>query len=292
MDFTIRAATLEDCKDISRMILELAEYEKVSDQVKITQRDLEQDGFSKNPFFHGIIAEVPEHLKSREGHTKVGYSLYFYTYSSWKGRAVYMEDLYVMPEFRGKGIGKALMSKVSQVNMQRKAIFQLILEKRELLESQRFRRDAGGRKGNGRKVASHFEITNDSVQKVGDEGVIKGWTEEQLNMSRAVQYNAETGTFKVERSGVYFLYCQVHFNENQSQYVKLEVSVPKGPLLQCIEGYGTTPASGSHKFHFLKPCQVSGLLRLNKGAELKAVTGRSFSLQMSGKHYFGLFKVN
>uniref|UniRef100_A0A672RPK1 Tumor necrosis factor ligand superfamily member 12-like n=1 Tax=Sinocyclocheilus grahami TaxID=75366 RepID=A0A672RPK1_SINGR len=142
---------------------------------------------------------------------------------------------------------------------------------------------AGGRKGNGRKVASHFE---------SNEGVIKGWTEEQLNMSRAVHYNPETGTFKVERSGVYFLYCQVHFNENQSQYVKLEVSVPKGPLLQCIEGYGTTPASGSHKFHFLKPCQVSGLLRLNKGAELKAVTGGSFSLQMSGKHYFGLFKVN
>ncbi len=39
---------------------------------------------------------------SLTGHTKVGYSLYFYTYSSWKGRAVYMEDLYVMPEFRGK----------------------------------------------------------------------------------------------------------------------------------------------------------------------------------------------
>uniref|UniRef100_A0A8C1THH2 TNF superfamily member 12 n=1 Tax=Cyprinus carpio TaxID=7962 RepID=A0A8C1THH2_CYPCA len=187
---------------------------------------------------------------------------------------------------------QTLQESLEQVNMQRKAIFQLILEKRELLESQRFRRDAGGRKGNGRKVASHFEITNNSVQKVGSEGVIKGWTEEQLNMSRAVHYNQDTGTFKVERSGVYFLYCQVHFNENQSQYVKLEVSVPKGPLLQCIEGYGTTPASGSHRFHFLKPCQVSGLLRLNKGAELKAITGGSFSLQMSGKHYFGLFKVN
>ncbi|XP_059381253.1 tumor necrosis factor ligand superfamily member 12-like [Carassius carassius] len=187
---------------------------------------------------------------------------------------------------------QTLQERLEQVNMQRKAIFQLILEKRELLESQRFRRDVGGRKGNGRKVASHFEITNNFVQKVGSEGVIKGWTEEQLNMSKAVQYDPETGTFKVERSGVYFLYCQVHFNENQSQYVKLEVSVHKGPLLQCIEGYGTTPASGSHRFHFLKPCQVSGLLRLNKGAELKAVTGRSFSLQMSGKHYFGLFKVN
>ncbi|XP_026072358.1 tumor necrosis factor ligand superfamily member 12-like [Carassius auratus] len=187
---------------------------------------------------------------------------------------------------------QTLQERLEQVNMQRKAIFQLILEKRDLLESQRFRRDAGGRKGNGRKVASHFEITRDSFQEVGSEGVIKGWTEEQLNMSKAVDYNPATGTFKVERSGVYFLYCQVHFNENQSQYVKLEVSVPKGPLLQCIEGYGTTPASGSHKFHFLKPCQVSGLLRLNKGAELKAVTGASFSLQMSGKHYFGLFKVN
>ncbi|KAK7171035.1 hypothetical protein R3I94_001059 [Phoxinus phoxinus] len=188
---------------------------------------------------------------------------------------------------------QTLQERLEQVNMQRKAIFQLILEKRELLESRRFRRDAGGRKGNGRKAASHFEITNNNNnEKVGNEGVIKGWTEEQLNMSRAVQYNPETGTFKVERSGVYFLYCQVHFNENQSPYVKLEVSVPKGPSLQCIEGYGTTPASGPHRFHFLKPCQVSGLLRLNKGAELKAVTGPSFSLQMSGKHYFGLFKVN
>uniref|UniRef100_A0A8B9HFP9 Diamine acetyltransferase 2 n=1 Tax=Astyanax mexicanus TaxID=7994 RepID=A0A8B9HFP9_ASTMX len=79
--------------------------------------DLEQDGFTKNPFFHGIIAEVPEQHRSKDGHTKVGYALYFYTYSSWKGRAVYMEDLYVMPEFRAKGIGKALMSKVAQLGL-------------------------------------------------------------------------------------------------------------------------------------------------------------------------------
>ncbi|KAI7814061.1 putative diamine acetyltransferase 2-like [Triplophysa rosa] len=101
----------------ARRETELAEYEKVSDQIKITQRDLEQDGFSKNPFFHGIIAEVPEHLKSKDGHPKIGYSLYFCTYSSWKGRAVYMEDLYVRPEFRGKGIGKALMAKVAQLGL-------------------------------------------------------------------------------------------------------------------------------------------------------------------------------
>ncbi|XP_061565479.1 thialysine N-epsilon-acetyltransferase [Cololabis saira] len=117
MDFSIRAAGVEDCRDIARMIRELAEYEKVTEHVRLTQRDLEQDGFSKNPFFHGIIAEVPEQNRTKEGHTKIGYALYFFSYSSWTGKAVYMEDLYVMPEFRGKGIGKALMSKVAQLGL-------------------------------------------------------------------------------------------------------------------------------------------------------------------------------
>ncbi|XP_026017997.1 diamine acetyltransferase 2-like isoform X1 [Astatotilapia calliptera] len=94
---------------------ELAEYENLAEHVKVTQKDLEQDGFSKNPFFHGIIAEVPEQHRTKEGHRKVGYTLYFYSYSSFVGRAIYMEDLYVMPEFRGKGVGKALMSKVAQL---------------------------------------------------------------------------------------------------------------------------------------------------------------------------------
>ncbi|XP_028252930.1 diamine acetyltransferase 2-like [Parambassis ranga] len=117
MKFSIRAANVEDCKDMLRMIMELAEYEKLAEHVKITQSDLEQDGFSKNPLFHGLIAEVPERHKTKEGQTKIGYALYFYTYSSFSGRAVYMEDLYVMPEFRGEGIGKALMSKVAQLGL-------------------------------------------------------------------------------------------------------------------------------------------------------------------------------
>lgn len=117
MEYAIRAANVEDCKDIARMITELAEHEKLADHVTVTQRDLEQDGFSKNPFFHGIIAEVPDQHKTKEGYTKIGYALYFYSYSSLVGRAIYMEDLYVMPEFRGKGIGKALMSKVAQLGL-------------------------------------------------------------------------------------------------------------------------------------------------------------------------------
>ncbi|KAG7223231.1 hypothetical protein INR49_015587 [Caranx melampygus] len=100
MDFKVRAATKEDCKDISRMIMELAVYEKMPDQVKISHEELERDGFCQKPFFECLVAEVTEEHKSKEGFTVVGYALYFYTYSTWKGRSVYLEDLYVMPEFR------------------------------------------------------------------------------------------------------------------------------------------------------------------------------------------------
>ncbi|XP_029943988.1 diamine acetyltransferase 2-like isoform X1 [Salarias fasciatus] len=123
----------------------------MSDHLTLTQKDLEQDGFSKKPFFHVIVAEVPESHKSSgapspyapppscaasfhdtalfpsscrrppssglQCHTKIGYALYYFGYNSRKGRTVHMDDLYVMPESRGKGIGKALMSKVAQLGM-------------------------------------------------------------------------------------------------------------------------------------------------------------------------------
>ncbi|KAJ8276105.1 hypothetical protein COCON_G00078570 [Conger conger] len=123
MDFAVvRASKPEDCKDVSRMIMDLAIYENMPDQVKISQKELEQDGFSAFPFFHCLVAEVPEEHKSKEGHTTVGYALYFYTYSTWKGRSVFLEDLYVMPEFRGKGIGKALLSKVAAVGKEQQCV--------------------------------------------------------------------------------------------------------------------------------------------------------------------------
>ncbi|XP_019713975.1 tumor necrosis factor ligand superfamily member 12 [Hippocampus comes] len=195
-----------------------------------------------------------------------------------------------------------LQERLEQVNTQRKAIVQLILEKRELLVGQRVKRDGGtlrGKHGNGKKAASHFEITKVSSQQVGQGGVIKGWEERMLNMSKAVSYNKEEGTFVVEKPGVYFLFCQVLFNEQESQYVKLDVVTggQRPQKLQCMEGYGTTPSAGPHPSHFLKPCQVSGLLRLDKGTQLHAVTGPSFRLHTVGNpsaspHVFSIFKVN
>ncbi|KAM9440918.1 diamine acetyltransferase 2b [Clarias gariepinus] len=122
MSFRVRAARQEDCTDIQRMIMELAVYEKMADQVKISHEELQRDGFGPNPFYQCLVAEVPEELKSEHGHTTVGYALYFYTYSTWKGRSIYMEDLYVMPEFRGRGIGKGLMSSVARVCVEQQCV--------------------------------------------------------------------------------------------------------------------------------------------------------------------------
>uniref|UniRef100_UPI0037E70110 thialysine N-epsilon-acetyltransferase-like n=1 Tax=Semicossyphus pulcher TaxID=241346 RepID=UPI0037E70110 len=122
MNFKIRTATKEDCKDISRMIMELAVFEKMPDQVKISHEELKRDGFCQNPFFECLVAEVPEEHKSKEGFTVVGYALYFYTYSTWKGPSVYLEDLYVMPECRGNGIGKGLLSKVAEVGKKKQCV--------------------------------------------------------------------------------------------------------------------------------------------------------------------------
>uniref|UniRef100_A0A5F9DHG6 N-acetyltransferase domain-containing protein n=1 Tax=Oryctolagus cuniculus TaxID=9986 RepID=A0A5F9DHG6_RABIT len=99
----IREAKEGDCGDILRLIRELAEYEKLSDQVKITEEVLRADGFGENPFYHCLVAEILPEPGEPQGPFVVGYGLYYYIYSTWKGRNVYLEDIYVMPEYRGTG---------------------------------------------------------------------------------------------------------------------------------------------------------------------------------------------
>ncbi|XP_075416981.1 thialysine N-epsilon-acetyltransferase [Tenrec ecaudatus] len=111
----IRAAKEGDCGDILRLIRELAECEKLSDQVQISEEALRADGFGENPFYHCVVAEIlPAHGEPR-GPQVVGYGLYYFIYSTWKGRNVYLEDIYVMPEHRGQGIGSKIIQKVAEV---------------------------------------------------------------------------------------------------------------------------------------------------------------------------------
>jgi len=104
----IRKAQPQDVGTIIKMIRGLAEYERAPDAVKATEADLIRDGFGNDPKFHCVIADW-------EGQP-AGFALYFYNYSTWKGRpGIFLEDLFVWPEYRGKGIGKALLLHVAKI---------------------------------------------------------------------------------------------------------------------------------------------------------------------------------
>lgn len=103
----IRPAEAKDIPLILQLIRELAEYEKAPEQAVATDADIRRDGFSSDPKFRVIIAEW-------DGET-AGFALFFYNYSTWLGRpGLYLEDLFVRPEFRGKGIGKALLTHLAK----------------------------------------------------------------------------------------------------------------------------------------------------------------------------------
>jgi GNAT superfamily N-acetyltransferase len=105
---TIRPATPADVPLILEFIRELAEYEREPQAAVATQADLLRDGFGPEPKFRVDIAEW-----SGE---PAGFALYFWNYSTWQGKpGLYLEDLFVRPHFRGKGIGKALLVHLARV---------------------------------------------------------------------------------------------------------------------------------------------------------------------------------
>lgn len=104
----IRAAAAEDAALILQFIRELADYEKAPLEAVATPEDILRDGFSVDPKFRCIIAEW-------DGRP-AGFALFFYNYSTWRGRpGIYLEDVFVRPEFRKKGIGKALLAHLAQI---------------------------------------------------------------------------------------------------------------------------------------------------------------------------------
>ena len=110
-NFSIRYATEDDVALILFFVKELAKYEKMLDQVIATEELLKQWIFEKKK------AEV---IFALEDGREVGFALFFHNFSTFLGRAgIYLEDLFVLPEYRGKGYGKALLKKLANIAVER-----------------------------------------------------------------------------------------------------------------------------------------------------------------------------
>ena len=107
MPIAIREGCREDLPRVLELIRELAEFEKASEQVSLTVEMMEKDGFGTDPLFGFYVAG--------NDHGKIpGMALYYYRYSTWKGKTLFLEDIIVSRPERGNGIGKALFERVIQ----------------------------------------------------------------------------------------------------------------------------------------------------------------------------------
>jgi GNAT superfamily N-acetyltransferase len=103
----IRPATIDDAALLRTMIRELAAFERQLELVTIREEDLARDGFGENPDFRALIAEW-------DGHP-AGYAVFFGYYSTWTGRGLFLEDLFVREAFRKRGIGRGLLAAVARI---------------------------------------------------------------------------------------------------------------------------------------------------------------------------------
>lgn len=108
----IRSGVKHDLPRVLELIKELALFEKALDQVSNTIERMEEDGFGANPIYGFFVAEREDEI--------VGLSLYYYRYSTWKGKRLYLEDIIVTEKERGNGLGKKLFERTMKFAVEQK----------------------------------------------------------------------------------------------------------------------------------------------------------------------------
>jgi GNAT superfamily N-acetyltransferase len=109
---SIRRATRRDVPTILALIRGLAEYERLAHQMEATAERIRRHGFGRRRYFETLIC--------RKGRAPLGFALYYFTYSTFLGRpTLYLEDLFVLPDERGNGAGKALLHELAKIAVKR-----------------------------------------------------------------------------------------------------------------------------------------------------------------------------
>ncbi|MDL2247746.1 GNAT family N-acetyltransferase [Bacteroides sp. OttesenSCG-928-J23] len=111
-EIIIRRAVKEDCPRLLELIKGLALYEKAPDEVTVTLEHFQESGFGQHPVWWAFVAEENGHIH--------GFALYYIRYSTWKGQRLYLEDIYVDPDVRGRKIGAKLFEQLMEEAKERK----------------------------------------------------------------------------------------------------------------------------------------------------------------------------
>lgn len=112
MNMTIRKSVKEDCPRLLELIHELAAYEKAPQEVTVTLEHFVDSGFGEKPIWWAFVAELVPHQTEKKPLELVGFALYYIRYSTWKGTAMYLEDILVTESMRGKGLGRLLFERL------------------------------------------------------------------------------------------------------------------------------------------------------------------------------------